>query len=93
MVSFTSVRRAVCSNQFLAVVRKHLEHGDYFSATNSGGTAVPHRHGHGNEYDEASETASKVDEVFKQMDIRGDGDVSWDDFSAVRVYSGALYCG
>ncbi|CAM9206262.1 unnamed protein product [Scytosiphon promiscuus] len=69
--------------QFLAVVQKHLEHGDFFSATNSGGPAGAHGQGHGYRHDEAGETAGRVDEVFKQMDIRGDGDVSWDDFSAI----------
>lgn len=29
--------------------------------------------------------ANKVGEVFKQMDVRGDGEVSWEDFSAVRI--------
>lgn len=32
--------------------------------------------------------ATKVGEVFKQMDVRGDGDVSWEDFSAVSKGKG-----
>lgn len=31
-----------------------------------------------------SDTAGKVAQVFKQMDVRGDGEVCWEDFSSVR---------
>ncbi|CAM9103616.1 unnamed protein product [Ectocarpus sp. 13 AM-2016] len=68
--------------QFLAVVRRHVEHGDFgFTAMNGDGTAGGHLHGHG--YDDVYGIASKVGEVFKEMDIRGDGEVCWEDFSAV----------
>ncbi|CAM9971015.1 unnamed protein product [Ectocarpus sp. 6 AP-2014] len=68
--------------QFLAVVRRHVEHGDFgFTAMNGGGAGGGHLHGHG--YNDVYGNASKVGEVFKEMDIRGDGEVCWEDFSAV----------
>ncbi|CAM9375604.1 unnamed protein product, partial [Ectocarpus fasciculatus] len=64
--------------QFLAVVRRHVGHGDFgFTAMNGGGAGGGHGH------NEADGIASKVGEVFKEMDIRGDGEVCWEDFSAV----------
>lgn len=33
---------------------------------------------------ESDSMTSKLADIFKQMDVRGDGDVSWEDFSAVR---------
>lgn len=61
------------SLQFLAVVQRHTDQDDFVFSTTSGG--------HG----ETDGMASKVEEVFKQMDIRGDGEVSWEDFSTVRL--------
>lgn len=65
-------------------MRRHVEHGDFgFTPVNGGGAGGGHLHGHG--YSEADGIASKVGEVFKEMDIRGDGEVCWEDFSAVST--------
>lgn len=50
---------------------------------NGGGAGGGHLHGHG--YNDVYGIASKVGEVFKEMDIRGDGEVCWEDFSAVST--------
>lgn len=63
--------------QFLAMVRRNLseEEIDLSASPTSSGV-------HSSEIDNM---ANKVGEVFKQMDVRGDGEVSWEDFSAVRI--------
>lgn len=70
--------------QFLAVVQRHIGQDDFgFGVVASSGHGLQGNqgcHGHG----EANGIASKVEEVFKEMDVRGDGEVSWEDFSAVR---------
>lgn len=63
--------------QFLAVVRKHIRQDELYISPSCGS-------GGGKHGLEGSDMAGKVGEVFKQMDVRGDGDVSWEDFSAVR---------
>lgn len=73
------------ANQFLAVVQRHIGQHDFGScATTVSGYGHQHgnqgNHGHG----DADDMASKVEEVFKEMDVRGDGEVSWEDFSTVR---------
>lgn len=63
--------------QFLEVVQRHIGQGEFnISSTGSSATVA----GHG----ESDDVASKIREVFKQMDVRGDGDVCWEDFSTVR---------
>lgn len=70
--------------KFLAVVRKHIGQDEiYMSPSSVGGGG-----GHG---PEGSNMVGKVCEVFKQMDVRGDGDVSWEDFSAVRYTTLSAY--
>lgn len=77
--------------QFLAVVQRHIGQDDFtFTATTIGGHGHQGNqgsHGHG----EADNIASKVEEVFKEMDIRGDGEVSWEDFSTVRQSGSTTY--
>lgn len=62
------------------MVQKHIAQKEpdkaTTNATNSGGASG----GQGG----LNDTAIKAAEVFKQMDVRGDGEVCWDDFSAVR---------
>lgn len=60
-----------------------------FSATTSTGHGHQGNqgcHGHG----EVADISSKVEDVFKEMDVRGDGEVSWEDFSAVRQHVAIL---
>eukprot|EP00903_Cladosiphon_okamuranus_P012920 g12063.t1 len=66
--------------QFLAVVQRHIGQDDFgFSASiGYGHQGNQGCHGHG----EADDVASKLEEIFKEMDVRGDGEVSWEDFSA-----------
>eukprot|EP00904_Undaria_pinnatifida_P002793 jgi/Undpi1/12514/HiC_scaffold_6.g02183.m1 len=65
--------------EFLAVVQRHIAPKEpdkaTTNATKSGGASG----GQGG----LNDTAIKAGEVFKQMDVRGDGEVCWDDFSAV----------
>lgn len=63
---------------------KHHLGKDDFDASSSTGTIT----GHGCRLD-SDEFMGKIGELFKEMDIRGDGEVSWDDFSAVRRGLGA----
>lgn len=59
-------------------MKRHIAHEEFnIHATTTG---VGEVHGF-----ESGDMASKVGEVFKQMDVRGDGEVCWEDFSAVRT--------
>lgn len=58
---------------------KHHLGRDAIDVPSSTGTTADH----GYRLD-SDEFLGKIGELFKQMDIRGDGEVSWDDFSAVR---------
>lgn len=75
----------IYSRQFLAVMRKHIgqEEFDLSAACGSGD---------GRHTLKTNCMANKVGEVFKQMDVRGDGDVSWEDFSAVRKIRQHVLC-
>lgn len=64
--------------QFLALMKHHLGKDDV-DVSSSTGTPT----GHGYRLD-SDDFLGNVSELFKQMDLRGDGEVSWDDFSAVR---------
>lgn len=63
--------------QFLAMVRRHVGE-EAFDLSASPTSSCASR-------SEMDAIANKVGEVFKQMDVRGDGEVSWEDFSAVRL--------
>lgn len=82
------------AEQFLAVVRRHVDHDDnIFAATNDGGGGHEHHGIHGQQrHSEAGDISSKVEEVFKQMDVRGDGEVSWEDFSQVTYIQNPRIC-
>ena len=64
--------------QFLAVMQRHIVKDDEALSAETFSTTAGNRR-----RIDSDEFMSKVGEIFKHMDVRGDGEVSWEDFSSV----------
>ena len=68
------------------MVQKHIGHGQFDKPATSGSGSSCGGGGASGAQGELlmGDTSSKIGQVFKQMDVRGDGEVCWEDFSSVR---------